>query len=97
MAIDSIKMLGTLFMSRLSRCRQTRINRRRRPMLAESLDGFVPLEPRLLLSALAESSASATHVAAHIKHLTHPKVHHVKAAHPIYLELRAGADDGAGQ
>jgi hypothetical protein len=22
---------------------------------------------------------------------------HVKAAHPIYLELRAGADDGAGQ
>jgi hypothetical protein len=81
MAIDSIKMSGTLFMWNLIRHRSRRTNRRLRPVLACTLHDCVSLEPRLLLSALAETSA------AHIEHVAHPKLHHHKAAHHLPRRL----------
>src|SRR5580700_3885917 len=68
-------------MSRPSRCRRKRNNRRLRPVLADGSAGFVPLEPRLLLNASAESGASSIHVDARIKHKIQLELHHVKATH----------------
>jgi uncharacterized membrane protein YgcG len=63
-------------------CRYTRINRRLRPMLADGSEGFVSLEPRLLLSATAERGAGAAHMAAQERLLSKLEHHHPKAAHP---------------
>ena len=46
-----------------------------------ALEGLVPLEPRLLLSASAEPAASAAHIAAE-RRSTRLELHHAKAAHP---------------
>jgi hypothetical protein len=79
MAIDSIKVTGTALTTRQRPSRAgRRIDRRLRPTFDGGLEGIVPLEPRLLLSALSESSASA----ARITHVAQTQLHHVKAAHP---------------
>jgi hypothetical protein len=65
-------------MSRPSRRRHRRIDRRIRPMHAAGLEGFIALEPRLLLSATAETDGHA----AHVRHLSRREPHHVKATHP---------------
>jgi hypothetical protein len=66
-------------MSRPRRCRHRRIDRRARPTLAAGgLEGFIPLEPRLLLSSSNQPGATV----AQIKHMARAAAHHVKAAHP---------------
>jgi hypothetical protein len=62
-----------------SRARR-RIDRRLRPAFDVELGAISPLEPRLLLSAISESSTSA--IAAQIKHVARPAAHHVKVAQP---------------
>ncbi len=79
MAVVSIKTSRISLMSRPGRCRHRRIDRRLRPVLAASgVEGVVPLEPRLLLSASIEPAGSA----AQIRDLARHTPHHAKAAHP---------------
>ena len=66
-------------MSRPGRCRHRKIDRRLRPVLATGVvEGVVPLEPRLLLSASIEHAGST----AQITDLARRAPHHAKAAHP---------------
>ena len=82
MEIDAIKMSGTLPTPRRSRSRaRRRIDRRLRPTFDRGLECIVQLEPRLLLSARAESGHSAAHIAARIKRATELEAKHAEAAH----------------
>jgi hypothetical protein len=82
MATESNKKSGNLRMPRPSPPRaRRRIDRRLRPTFDRGLEGFVHLEPRLLLSALSETGASGARSAAQIERLTQRELHHVKPAH----------------
>jgi hypothetical protein len=82
MATESIKKREPLLITRPSPRRKRRqIDRRLRPTFDRGLEGFLPLEPRLLLSALSESGAGATRAAAQIERLTQRALNQVKAVH----------------
>ena len=83
MAIQPIMTSGMLNLAGPStRPLRQRADRRLRPTIDHGAEGIAQLEPRVLLSALAESPASAAHIAAQIQHLARKEIHHAKAAHP---------------